>query len=84
MGLENTVEKLDKYYKRLKKGKAQKIKPSHVSKVISKLETKENLLLSDLAEAGKEAKKQRLDKKLAMVRAQLDRARWLLSEIAGS
>lgn len=84
MGLESTVEKLDKYYDRLKKGKAKKIKPTHVSKVINKLEAKEALLLSDLAEAEKEAKIQRLDKKLEMVRAQLNRARWLLSEIAGT
>ena len=81
MGLENTIEKLDKYYQRLDKGKAQKIKPSHVEKVIHKLEAKAELIEAELAETEKDSKKQRLELKLEMVREQQRRARWLQEKI---
>ena len=81
MGLENTVEKLDKYFKRLEKGKARKIKPEHVTKVISKLEAKAQLLQSEIATAEKADKKQRLSRKLELVQEQLKRAAWLQDEI---
>lgn len=81
MGLETAVEKLDKYYKRLDKGKAEKIKPSHVEKVIRKLETKEALLLIEQSETEKPSKLDRLENKLDMVRDQLERARWLYGKI---
>ena len=82
MGLERAVEKLDKYFKRLEKGKAQKIKPSHIEKVIRKLEAKAGLLRAELAETDKDSKKQRLERKLEMVQEQQDRARWLETKIA--
>jgi len=81
MGFETAVEKLDKYFRRLEKGKAQKIKPSHVEKVISKLEVKTRILQAELAETDKESKKVRLEHKLEMVREQQSRARWLLEKI---
>jgi len=81
MGLESTVEKLDKYYKRLKKGKAYKIKPTHVERVIHKLEAKARILQAELAETDKETKKQRLERKLELVREQQGRARWLETKI---
>lgn len=81
MGFETAVEKLDKYFGRLEKGKAQKIKPSHVEKVIRKLEMKEQILQTELAETEKESKKRRLEGKLEMVREQQSRARWLLEKI---
>ena len=81
MGIENTVEKLDKYYKRFEKGKAKKIKPAHVDKAIRKLAAKEELLLAELAETLKESKKSRLERKLATVREQQERARWLKEKV---
>jgi len=84
MGLESTVEKLDKYFKRLEKGKAQKIKPSHVDKAISKLRSKEKLLLAEIEEAEKASKITRLKRKLKMVREQQERARWLKGKISKS
>ncbi|MCK8463775.1 hypothetical protein MUY35_07930 [Aliiroseovarius sp. S1339] len=81
MGLESAVEKLDKYYGRLEKGKAEKIKPSHVEKIMLKLEAKAQSLQAELGETAKETKKQRLERKLEMVREQLERARWLKETI---
>ncbi|SEW12516.1 hypothetical protein SAMN05444851_1567 [Aliiroseovarius sediminilitoris] len=81
MGLENSVEKLDKYYARLEQGKAQKIKPSHVDKILSKLEAKARLLQAELDETTKSSKKERLATKLDMVREQQKRARWLKDKI---
>ena len=82
MNLENSIEKLDKYYKRLNKGKAQKITPSHVEKVIRKLKTKEEALLAEIGEATKDSKIKRLNRKLKLLREQQDRAVWLLDKIS--
>ncbi|MCK8485068.1 hypothetical protein MUY21_13570 [Aliiroseovarius sp. S2029] len=82
MGLESTTEKLDSYFTRLEKGKAQKIKPTHVEKIMKKLEAKATALRSDLEVATKETKKQRLQQKIDLVSEQLDRARWLREQIA--
>lgn len=81
MGLESMIEKLDKYYDRLEKGKTQKIKPDHVSKVIRKLDTKAAQLEVEISEAQKPDKKQRLERKLALVRKQQERATWLQNNI---
>lgn len=83
MGLGKSVEKLDKYQKRLNSGKARKIKPEHVEKIIRKLEAKEKLLLADIEATDKESKKERLRKKLELLREQKSRAHWLHDEIAG-
>jgi molecular chaperone GrpE (heat shock protein) len=82
MGLESATEKLDKYFKRLEKGKAQKIKPNHVEKVKQKLEAKAQLLQADIADTAKEDKKRRLNQKLELVRKQLERASWLQDKIS--
>jgi hypothetical protein len=82
MGLESTIDKLDKYFKRLAEGKAQRIKLVHIEKVIRKLEVKEKLLVTDLADTAKDSKKKRLKRKLALVRDQQERARWLKKKIA--
>ena len=83
MDLNASVEKLDKYYKRLNKGKAQKIKPEHVEKVIRKLNAKEELLLAEIKETKKESKIKRLVRKLDLLQEQQNRARWLLDEVRG-
>lgn len=82
MGLETSIEKLDKYYDRLEKGKVQKIKPDHVRKVTKKLKAKEKILLTDIEEATKESKVERLQRKLKLVREQLERAQWLEDKIS--
>jgi hypothetical protein len=82
MGLESAVEKLDKYFKRLDKGKVQKIKPQSIEKVIRKLEAKAVLLRSEFAETDKEAKKHRLERKIELVQEQQNRALWLLEKIS--
>lgn len=84
MDVERSTEKLDKYYKRLNEGKAKKIKPSHVEKVIRKLQAKEKLLLEEIEETSKDTKLSRLKRKLARVGEQQERARWLLDKISDS
>ncbi len=81
MELEKSVEKLDKYFGRLEKGKARKIKPTHVEKIIRKLNARMEILLDEVAEAEKDEKKARLAGKLDTVKEQIERAQWLLKEI---
>lgn len=81
MKLSKSAEKLDKYYERLNKGKAEKIKPDHVEKVIRKLKTKEELLRRETDESENELKKARLEGKLHTAREQINRAEWLLEKI---
>lgn len=81
MGLESATEKLDKYFKRLGKGKAKKIKPRHVEKTMRKLEAKATLLRAELAETDKASKKSSLERKLKLTQEQQERARWLLDKI---
>ncbi len=82
MGIERSVEKLDKYNKRLTEGKVQKIKPGHVEKVIRKLRAKEKSLLAELEGKTKEVKIERLNRKLSAAREQIGRAEWLLQKIS--
>lgn len=81
MGLESATEKLDKYFRRLEKGKAQKIKPDHVEKILRKLDAKAASLRAEIAESDKPDKQQRLERKLQLVGEQQERARWLQEEI---
>ncbi len=48
MAVSKSLEKLAKYYARLEAGEAKKIKPSHVQKVIDKLEARGRDLLEEL------------------------------------
>jgi hypothetical protein len=82
MGLKSIAEKLDKYFGRLESGKAAKIKPSHVAKVIAKLQAKQNVLQEELAEADKPSKKTRIESKLVTVAEQIERAQWLQEKIS--
>ena len=77
MDFKSSIETLDKYYGRLEKGKAKKIKPSHVEKVISKLQSKGKSLLAEIADTQKDSKIKRLKRKLELLREQQERARWL-------
>ena len=82
MGLEKSIQKLDKYLDRLSKGKAKKIKPEDLAKVERKLEVKKQMLKVELAEAQKASKKERLEGKLVVVDEQLERARWLSQKLS--
>ncbi len=81
LGLGKAIEKLDKYQKRLKRGEAARIKPAHVAKVEAKLKAKEAALEAEIARAKKPDKIERLKRKLALVRAQQARARWLAEQL---
>lgn len=81
MEIEKSVEKLDKYFRRLEDGKAQKIKANHVEKIIRKLHARVDDLQLELKMCEKEEKKTRLARKVEGVQEQITRARWLLKEI---
>lgn len=81
MQLTTSIEKLDKYFKRLENGKAQKIKAAHVEKVIGKMEKKEEALRAEIDDAKKDDKKKRLKRKLKTTREQIERAKWLLAKV---
>ena len=81
MALKKSIEKLDGYYARLADKKVDKIKPSHVEKVLGKLNAKEAELLAELESVDKESKQDRLKSKLQVVREQIRRGEWLMQEI---
>ncbi|TQV82221.1 hypothetical protein [Denitrobaculum tricleocarpae] len=81
MALSKTVEKLDKYYGRLKSGSAKKIKPAHVEKMIDKLKARERDLKDEISTTEKESKRERLERKLLKTRDLTAKAKWLLKEI---
>ena len=81
MALKKSIGKLDAYYERLNNDKAEKIKIGHVEKVIGKLKSKEKSLIAELDDTSKDSKKKRLEGKLAIVREQIKRAKWLLKSI---
>jgi len=82
MGLTKLAEKVTDYNARLESGKASKIKPSHVEKVLKKLRTKAKDLESEIAATSSADKKARLESKLAIARTHIKRAKWLLKELA--
>lgn len=81
MALRKNIEKLDAYYVRLSEGKAEKIKPGHVEKVIAKLKAKQAALAEEVAASPKASKRARLERKLLIAGEQLKRAEWLLQEL---
>ncbi|MGA9253485.1 MAG: hypothetical protein WBV78_20960 [Roseobacter sp.] len=81
MGLTKIGEKLDKYFGRLDDGKAVKIKPAHVEKVIAKLRAKQSILQQEIDTATKPSQKERLKRKLSVAEDQIERAEWLMEKI---
>ena len=81
MGLTKSGEKLDSYFKRLEDGKAAKIEPAHVKKVIVKLQAKQALLKEEIATVKKPSKRERVESKLSIAEDQIQRAEWLLQKI---
>lgn len=82
MGLKKLAAKVEDYNARLESGKASKIKPSHVEQVLQKLRVKAGDLETEIATAPSADKKARLEGKLAIARTHIDRAEWLLKELA--
>jgi hypothetical protein len=80
MGLKKLAAKVAQYNERLESGKASKIKPSHVRRVLEKLRAKESSLEAEIAAAGDE-ERARLERKLEIAREQISRAEWLLAEV---
>lgn len=81
MGLKKLAAKVAEYNERLERGKARKIKPDHVRKVLRKLREKEADLVAELAEVDDPNKIKRLNYKISIAREHISRAEWLLSEI---
>jgi hypothetical protein len=69
------------YNERFKSGKVEKIKPSHVAKVLEKLRNKSAELEAEIESAHAPEKRTRLERKLEVARAQEERAEWLLKEL---
>ena len=82
MKMKKLAAKVDEYNERLESGKVSRIKPSHVRKVLEKLRKKARELEDELATASSPDKKARLEKKLGIARAHIERGEWLLSEIS--
>lgn len=83
MPLGRMVEKLDKYMDRLRHGKADKVKSSHVRQVLEKLEKRETDLLEQLKSEKSDGRKKRLERKILVNQKQAKRARWLFETLSG-
>ncbi|MGB3185808.1 MAG: hypothetical protein WBG36_15090 [Ornithinimicrobium sp.] len=81
MSIDETADKLDKYRKRVKKGKAHKIKPKHVKEIRQKLHRKRGRLDEEINNAETAKERDRLAKKRATVDHLIDRADWLRSQL---
>ncbi len=81
MGLKNLAAKVMDYNQRLESGKASKIKPRHVEKVLQKLRAKSAALETEIAATKSPDKKARLEGKLKVARTHIERAEWLLKEL---
>lgn len=81
MGVKKLAVKVAEYHERLKGGKANKIKPRHVEKVLGKLRSKETALRAELDKVASEDRKKRLQHKLEIAQEHISRAEFLLAEI---
>jgi len=81
MGLKKYASKIDDYFERLTQGKVEKIKASHVEKVIKKLQTKQEQLRDEIEKTTKDSKRARLERKVLFAIEHIKRAEMLLKEI---
>ena len=81
MDLKKLTAKVVEYNERLEGGKASKIEPSHVKKILDKLRKKSAELEAEIASANSGDKKERLEKKLVVAQTHIERAEWLLKEL---
>ncbi|MEE4189625.1 MAG: hypothetical protein V2I76_14425 [Roseobacter sp.] len=79
--MSNIVKRLDKYQDRLARGKVEKIKPHHVQKMIAKLTMMEARLAGELADTVKPEKRKRVESKVLTIREQIEKAKWLETQI---
>ena len=79
MAYEKMAEKLGAYFARLGEGRAHKIKPADVEKVIEKLRQRRDTLREDVEKTPDKA--ERLAAKITTLDDLLDRAEWLLAQI---
>ncbi|WP_193142185.1 MULTISPECIES: hypothetical protein [unclassified Meridianimarinicoccus] len=82
MGLKKLAGRVEAYRDRVKQGKADKIKPQHVERVLDRLRRKEADLKDKLDHAHGSRDKDRLKRKLRVARKHIERAEWLLKEVA--
>jgi hypothetical protein len=82
MGLKKLAAKVAEYNERLESGKASKIEPAHVQKVLDKLRKKREGLESSIASESSADKKARLEKRLSVARIHVERAEWLMKELS--
>ena len=82
MGLKKLAAKVTDYNERFERGKASKIKPSHVRQVLEKLRQKAAELEAEIASAKNPDKKSRLKRKLGIALEHMKRADWLLNEVS--
>lgn len=82
MGLKKLAAKIVDYNERLVSGKVEKIKPTHVEQVLAKLRKKSEELEAEIAAAPSPDKKARLERKLEVARAHMERGEWLLKKIS--
>jgi hypothetical protein len=82
MGLKKLAAKVEDYNERLESGKASKIKPRDVEKVLEKLRAKSTDLETEIVQTESADKKARLEGKLHVARTHIERAEWLLKELA--
>jgi hypothetical protein len=81
MRLKKLAAKVADYRERLEEGKASRIEPRHVEKVLKKLRKRKVELEERVATESDGEHKDRLHRKLEIAREQISRAEWLLAEI---
>lgn len=81
MALSDHAERLAEYRARLEDGRADRIEPAHVERVIAKLRAKQASLLARLATASAQGERERLQRKLAKAEALIEQACWLREQL---
>jgi uncharacterized protein YlxW (UPF0749 family) len=84
MGLKTYADKLDDCFERPTLGKVEKIQPSHLEKVTTKLQAKKQQRPSEIEKTTKDSKKARLERKVLFANEHIKRAEMLLTEINSS
>ena len=81
MGLKKLAAKVVDYNERLEGGKAGKIKPEDVKRILGKLHRKADELEAEVAATKSADKKSQLERKLGIAKTHIERAEWLLKEL---
>jgi hypothetical protein len=81
MSIDETAAKLEKYRKRVKKGKTKDIKPKHVRKIRTKLEHRREHIDEQIADKPSKKEYDRLIEKRGVVNRLIERADWLHDQL---